>query len=42
MADRVLLLGPDGRIRAEWQPGAETATELLRQDILDRYRMAGR
>lgn len=35
LASRVVLLGPDGRIRREWQPGEEQ----LRQEILDHYRL---
>jgi sulfate transport system ATP-binding protein len=35
LASRVVLLGPDGRIRREWQPG----NQELRQEILDHYRL---
>lgn len=35
LASRVVLLGPDGRIRREWQPG----DSQLRQEILDHYRL---
>ncbi|ORA21534.1 ABC transporter ATP-binding protein [Mycobacterium angelicum] len=35
LASRVVLLGPDGRIRREWQP----AESQLRQEILDHYRL---
>ncbi|WAJ43784.1 ABC transporter ATP-binding protein [Mycobacterium sp. Aquia_216] len=38
LASRVVLLGPDGRIRREWQPGA-SADEELRREILDHYRL---
>lgn len=37
LASRVVLLGPDGRIRREWQPGSQQ----LRQEILDHYRLVG-
>lgn len=37
LASRVVLLGPDGRIRREWQPRADD--EELRQEILDHYRL---
>ncbi|WP_370484283.1 ABC transporter ATP-binding protein [Mycobacterium sp. pUA109] len=40
LADRVLLLGPDGRIRREWRPATSAAKDTLRQDILDHYRPA--
>jgi sulfate transport system ATP-binding protein len=35
LASRVVLLGPDGRIRREWQPG----NQELRQEILNHYRV---
>jgi ABC-type nitrate/sulfonate/bicarbonate transport system ATPase subunit len=35
LASRVVLLGPDGRIRREWQPG----NQELRQEILNHYRL---
>ena len=35
LASRVVLLGPEGKIRREWQPG----TQELRQEILDHYRL---
>ena len=35
LASRVVLLGPDGRIRREWRPGDQE----LRQEILDHYRL---
>jgi ABC-type nitrate/sulfonate/bicarbonate transport system ATPase subunit len=35
LASRVVLLGPDGRIRREWQPG----NQELRQEILSHYRL---
>ena len=35
LASRVVLLGPDGRIRREWRPG----NQELRQEILDHYRL---
>jgi ABC-type nitrate/sulfonate/bicarbonate transport system ATPase subunit len=35
LASRVVLLGPDGRIRREWWPGSQE----LRQEILDNYRL---
>ena len=35
LASRVVLLGPDGRIRREWQPGSQQ----LREEILDHYRL---
>lgn len=38
LASRVVLLGPDGRIRREWQPGGSQ----LRQEILDHYRLVER
>ncbi|WAC93124.1 ABC transporter ATP-binding protein [Mycobacterium sp. Aquia_213] len=38
LASRIVLLGPDGRIRRDWQPGA-SAGEELRQEILDHYRL---
>jgi ABC-type nitrate/sulfonate/bicarbonate transport system ATPase subunit len=38
LATRVVLLGPDGRIRREWQPG----NQELRQEILDQYRLVER
>lgn len=37
LASRVVLLGPDGRIRREWQPDADDAE--LREQILDHYRL---
>nr|WP_235192499.1 ATP-binding cassette domain-containing protein [Mycobacterium asiaticum] len=37
LASRVVLLGPDGRIRREWRPG----DEALKQEILDHYRLVG-
>nr|WP_253851519.1 ABC transporter ATP-binding protein [Mycobacterium sp. 1423905.2] len=43
LASRVVLLGPDGRIRREWQPAVTAAVrsgnEELRQQILDHYRL---
>jgi len=43
LASRIVLLGPDGRIRREWRPAgtADTASsnEELRQQILDHYRL---
>ncbi|MDP7723667.1 ABC transporter ATP-binding protein [Mycobacterium sp. TY814] len=43
LAGRVVLLGPDGRIRREWQPAltaaVRTGDEQLRQEILDHYRL---
>nr|WP_246398876.1 ATP-binding cassette domain-containing protein [Mycobacterium vicinigordonae] len=38
LASRVVLLGPDGRIRREWRPGKDA----LRQEILDQYRLVER
>ncbi|MFV8320514.1 ABC transporter ATP-binding protein [Mycobacterium sp. 23] len=42
LAGRVVLLGPDGRIRREWQPAVtaavRTGDDQLRQEILDQYR----
>jgi ABC-type taurine transport system ATPase subunit len=35
LASRVVLLGPDGRVRREWRPGSQE----LRQEILDHYRL---
>ena len=35
LASRVVLLGPDGRIRREWRPGDQE----LRQEILENYRL---
>lgn len=41
LAERVVLLGEDGRIRREWQPGAHAAdVHALRQEVLDTYRPA--
>ncbi|OBJ84415.1 ATP-binding cassette domain-containing protein [Mycobacterium paragordonae] len=43
LASRVVLLGPDGRIRREWQPAVtaavRTGDDQLRQEILDQYRL---
>ncbi|AYE96989.1 nitrate ABC transporter ATP-binding protein [Mycobacterium paragordonae] len=43
LASRVVLLGPDGRIRREWQPAVTAAVrsgdDQLRQEILDQYRL---
>lgn len=43
LASRVVLLGPDGRIRREWQPAVtaavHTGNDQLRQEILDHYRL---
>ncbi|KQH79259.1 MULTISPECIES: ABC transporter ATP-binding protein [Mycobacterium] len=43
LAGRVVLLGPDGRIRREWQPAVtaavRTGDDQLRQEILDQYRL---
>lgn len=43
LAGRVVLLGPDGRIRREWQPAVtaavQTGDDRLRQEILDQYRL---
>jgi ABC-type nitrate/sulfonate/bicarbonate transport system ATPase subunit len=42
LASRIVLLGPDGRIRREWQPAGTDdsgANESLRQQILDNYRL---
>ncbi|OBK50433.1 ABC transporter ATP-binding protein [Mycobacterium kubicae] len=43
LASRVVLLGPDGRIRREWQPAltaeVRSGNEELRQQILDQYRL---
>lgn len=39
LAERVVLLGEDGRIRREWQPGTRPA-DALRQEVLDTYRPA--
>jgi ABC-type nitrate/sulfonate/bicarbonate transport system ATPase subunit len=39
LASRVVLLGPDGRLRREWQPDASAGNEQLRQEILDHYRL---
>jgi len=44
LATRIVLLGPDGRIRREWQPAgtadAGSGNEELRLQILDHYRVA--
>lgn len=37
LSSRIVLLGPDGRIRREWQPGVDN--EELREQILDHYRL---
>jgi ABC-type nitrate/sulfonate/bicarbonate transport system ATPase subunit len=42
LASRVVLLGPDGRIRREWQPDARADQEELREQILDHYRLVER
>jgi ABC-type nitrate/sulfonate/bicarbonate transport system ATPase subunit len=42
LADRIVLLGEDGRIRRHWDIAAEsTESAGLRQQILDQYRLAG-
>lgn len=42
LADRIVLLGADGRIRREWRPATNTdghaSGDVLRHDILDHYR----
>ncbi|MCV7412005.1 nitrate ABC transporter ATP-binding protein [Mycobacterium florentinum] len=37
LASRIVLLGPDGRIRREWRP--DTHDTELREQILDHYRL---
>jgi sulfate transport system ATP-binding protein/sulfonate transport system ATP-binding protein len=43
LADRIVLLDPDGRIRREWRPSVnavpDTEKEALRKEILDHYRV---
>jgi ABC-type nitrate/sulfonate/bicarbonate transport system ATPase subunit len=41
LASRIVLLGPDGRIRREWRPAVSANNETLRQEILDHYRLDG-
>jgi ABC-type nitrate/sulfonate/bicarbonate transport system ATPase subunit len=41
LASRVVLLGPDGRIRREWRPAVSADDGSLRQEILDHYRLDG-
>ena len=44
LASRIVLLGPDGRIRRDWQPASTAAAgsgnDELRRQILDHYRVA--
>ncbi|HEY0228364.1 MAG TPA: ATP-binding cassette domain-containing protein [Mycobacterium sp.] len=40
LASRIVLLGVDGRIRREWQPGGDATNDQLRQEILGHYRVA--
>ncbi|BBZ51758.1 ABC transporter ATP-binding protein [Mycobacterium heidelbergense] len=42
LASRIVLLGPDGRIRREWRPAVSADNGELRQQILDHYRVAER
>ncbi len=40
LAHRVMLLGEDGLIRRQWQPGGgHPDADTLRQDVLDHYRV---
>jgi ABC-type nitrate/sulfonate/bicarbonate transport system ATPase subunit len=41
LASRIVLLGPDGRIRQDWRPAVNTDKKALRQEILDHYRLDG-
>jgi ABC-type nitrate/sulfonate/bicarbonate transport system ATPase subunit len=41
LANRIVLLGPDGRIRREWRPADSADKEALRQEILDHYSLEG-
>jgi ABC-type nitrate/sulfonate/bicarbonate transport system ATPase subunit len=40
LSSRIVLLGADGRIRREWQPGDGAPNDELREEILSHYQVA--